>query len=99
MHPKGRMVATLLALASGSGAWAQTYPQKPIRFVVGFPAGGGADLAGRSVAQKIAESFGVKSCRIAEPDALADAVRDGLQGTEPLLIDVPLAAGKASQFG
>ncbi len=48
---------------------------------------------------KLAESFGVKSCRIAEPDALADAVRDGLQGNEPLLIDVPLAAGKASQFG
>lgn len=48
---------------------------------------------------KLAESFGVAAKRIAEPTELADAVRDGLQGDRPLLIDVPLAAGKASQFG
>lgn len=48
---------------------------------------------------KLAESFGVAAKRIAEPNELADAVRDGLQGERPLLIDVPLAAGKASQFG
>jgi benzoylformate decarboxylase len=48
---------------------------------------------------KLAESFGVAAKRIAEPTELADAVRDGLLGDRPLLIDVPLAAGKASQFG
>jgi tripartite-type tricarboxylate transporter receptor subunit TctC len=53
------MAAALLAVATCASASAQTYPQKPIRFVVGFPAGGGADLAGRSVAQKLADSLGV----------------------------------------
>lgn len=48
---------------------------------------------------KLAESFGVQAKRIAEPSELADAVSDGLRGDKPLLIDVPLAAGKASQFG
>jgi tripartite-type tricarboxylate transporter receptor subunit TctC len=52
------LAATMLAYAACGTATAQTYPQKPIRFVVGFPAGGGADLAGRSVAQKLAEQFG-----------------------------------------
>jgi len=29
-------------------AWAQTYPSRPITFIVGFPAGGPADVIGAS---------------------------------------------------
>ncbi len=34
------------------------YPQKPIRLVVGFPAGGASDVAARAVAEKMATELG-----------------------------------------
>ena len=37
---------------------AQQYPAKPIRIIVGFPAGGGTDIVTRLVAQKLTESWG-----------------------------------------
>ena len=48
----------LCVLAAGAGG-AQGYPDKPIRFVVPYVAGGAADIVGRAIAQKLAESFGV----------------------------------------
>jgi tripartite-type tricarboxylate transporter receptor subunit TctC len=32
-------------------AWAQTYPARPVRLIVPFPAGGAADLVGRMMGQ------------------------------------------------
>lgn len=53
----GFVVLFALALASGSG-FAQSYPTKPIRIVIGFPPGGGIDIVGRILAAKLSESFG-----------------------------------------
>jgi len=36
---------------------AQDYPVRPVRVIVPFAAGGGADVVGRTLAQKLAESF------------------------------------------
>ena len=49
----GLMVALL-----GSGAFAQNYPERPIKLVIPWPAGGITDLAGRIMAQRLAERMG-----------------------------------------
>jgi tripartite-type tricarboxylate transporter receptor subunit TctC len=38
---------------------ADRYPNRPIRFIVPFPPGGGNDIVGRIVAQKLSEELGV----------------------------------------
>src|SRR4030095_2621176 len=52
-----------LILAMLLGGWAgvsaaQGYPAKTIRMIVPFPPGGGNDIVGRILAQRLAESFG-----------------------------------------
>ena len=49
---------SLLALALAPMAMAQTYPSKPIKMIVPFPAGGTTDIVARIVAQKMSESMG-----------------------------------------
>jgi tripartite-type tricarboxylate transporter receptor subunit TctC len=43
---------------SVTGVFAQNYPAKPIRMIVAYPPGGGTDIVGRMVAQKLSENFG-----------------------------------------
>ena len=50
-------VALVAALAGGAAA-AQGYPQRPVRMVVGLPAGGSTDVMGRVVAAKLSERLG-----------------------------------------
>ena len=47
----------LLAAGGAVVTHAQGYPAKSVRIVVGFPPGGGTDIATRAVAQKITENF------------------------------------------
>jgi tripartite-type tricarboxylate transporter receptor subunit TctC len=39
-------------------AWAQTYPTRPVRIIIGFAAGGGNDIIGRLIAQWLTERLG-----------------------------------------
>ena len=50
--------ALLLGCALPFAASAQPYPNKPIRMIVPFPAGGAADLAARTVMQSLSQGLG-----------------------------------------
>jgi tripartite-type tricarboxylate transporter receptor subunit TctC len=49
--------AALIALATG-GARAQTYPDRPIRILAGYPAGGGIDLVARLIGDPMKAALG-----------------------------------------
>lgn len=51
--------AAVLLLCAGA-ACAQTYPAKPVRWVVPFPPGGGTDLISRVIAAELAKLWGVQ---------------------------------------
>jgi tripartite-type tricarboxylate transporter receptor subunit TctC len=52
-------VATAVTIgAVAISASAQQYPVKPVKMVIGFPPGGGTDIVGRVVAQKLSEELG-----------------------------------------
>jgi tripartite-type tricarboxylate transporter receptor subunit TctC len=57
---KKTVVLWALWMAWVGGACAQTagYPNKPIRFVIGFPPGGSTDVAARLIAPKLSERLG-----------------------------------------
>ena len=49
-------VAALVAMPQTASA--QAYPNKPIRMIIPFAPGGGTDILGRIIAQKLGEAFG-----------------------------------------
>jgi tripartite-type tricarboxylate transporter receptor subunit TctC len=54
-----RLAAAAAALATGPRiAWAQTYPVRPLRWIVGFPPGGGADTVARIMGPWLSERLG-----------------------------------------
>ena len=61
-NPIGVLLAFLaLALASTAASAqpaADTYPNKPIRFILPFPPGGGTDILGRVIAERLSASLG-----------------------------------------
>jgi tripartite-type tricarboxylate transporter receptor subunit TctC len=75
----------VLVLCVGTGAFAQSYPAKPIHVIVGFGPGGVADLTVRVVAQKLSAQIGQQilvenrpsAGGIVAADAVAKAAPDG----------------------
>ena len=55
-----RIALVMLAGAAIIPAQAQTYPSKPIRFIIPFPPGGPTDIMGRLAAQRLTEAWGVQ---------------------------------------
>jgi tripartite-type tricarboxylate transporter receptor subunit TctC len=79
-----------LHLAAGAAAlpavsrsvWAQAYPTRPVRLIVGYPAGGVADIVARLISHWLSES-GRLRCLIGAEGLPAHA-RVGRQRTIPL---------------
>jgi tripartite-type tricarboxylate transporter receptor subunit TctC len=86
MNTKLTHIATLIASAfvlSAAPAYAQTYPAKPVRIVVPFPAGGIVDILTRAVVEKMATNWG--NPIIVDPKPGAGA----LVGTESVATAAP----------
>ncbi len=54
----GLISSVLTAVLCPVAATAQSYPTRPIRFIVAYPAGGGADVIARSIGQKLGDAWG-----------------------------------------
>ena len=54
----GILSATMLAAAPWSAATADTYPSRPIRVIVPYPAGGGTDIIGRLISVHLSQRLG-----------------------------------------
>ena len=53
-----RIVFAVLSACLASAAFAQAYPSKPVKMVVGFSPGGGTDILARIVSQKLSDAWG-----------------------------------------
>ena len=94
-----RRSALALALATtlGSSAWAQAWPSKPVRLVVGYSAGGGVDAMARLIAPRLSTLLGQQvvvdnrtgAAGLIAGDTVARAAPDGytlMLGDSSLLI-------------
>ena len=86
--PQHLLLASSLALLAAAGptaAWAQAWPEKPVRMVIPFPPGGTLDKVGRMLAQRLGEQLGHTFIVDNRPggngviggDAVAKAAADG----------------------
>ena len=53
-----RTFPAILLCALATASWSQSYPNRPIRLLVGFTAGGNSDITARVIAAKLTQSLG-----------------------------------------
>src|SRR5690242_21755833 len=53
-----RALALAILATVALGAFAQTWPAKPVRIVVPYPPGGTSDILARAIGQKLSEAWG-----------------------------------------
>ncbi len=78
-----RILAALAALAFAASALGQQYPNRPVRMLVGYAAGGGADALARVVAGKLGDALGQPVVVDNRPGAGATVAADALAKSAP----------------
>ena len=73
----------LLALIGVSGAWAQSYPNRPVHLMVGFAPGGSTDVTARLFAQKMAALLGQPVVVENRPGASGSAAAEQVAKSAP----------------
>jgi len=51
-------VLLILAIAASAASWGQDWPNRPVRFIVPYPAGGSTDIAARPIADYLSRALG-----------------------------------------
>jgi tripartite-type tricarboxylate transporter receptor subunit TctC len=98
-----QMAAGTLALPFISrSAWAQAYPTRPVRIIMGYPPGGSADLtarlAGQSLSQRLGQSFVIDSRPGASTNIATEAVVHAPADGYTLLLVAPANATNVSLY-
>jgi tripartite-type tricarboxylate transporter receptor subunit TctC len=79
----GMIAIGLSVLASMGGAVALDYPTRPVRFVVGYPAGGATDILARLVGQRLSERLGQQFVIENKPGAGNNIGTEAVVNAEP----------------
>jgi tripartite-type tricarboxylate transporter receptor subunit TctC len=78
------LIATgLSALASAGAASALDYPTRPVRFIVGYPAGGATDILARLIGQRLSERLGQNFVIENKPGAGNNIATEFVTNAEP----------------
>jgi tripartite-type tricarboxylate transporter receptor subunit TctC len=89
--------------AMSRAAWAQTYPSRPVRIIIGVPAGGSGDILARLVAQSLQERLGQPFVVESRPGAGTNLAIETVVRAAPdgytLLLTGPSAAINATLYG
>src|SRR5215470_13516662 len=64
-------------------AWAQAYPAQPVRLIVGFPPGGGADILARLIGQWLSERLGQQFIVENRPGAASNLAAEAVVRAPP----------------
>src|SRR5258708_17853899 len=75
--------ALFIAVAFLGGAIAQGWPEKPVRFVVGFTPGGPSDILARALGQKLAELWAQQVVIENRPGAGGNIAAEGVAKSAP----------------
>ena len=91
-----RAAGTIVLPAVSRFAWAQTYPSRPVRWIIGFSPGGTTDIISRLVTQHLAEQLGQPFIIESRPGggtniATESVVRAPADGYTLLLVGAPNA--------
>src|SRR3954451_22208830 len=91
---------SIAALTISKSAFAQTYPSRPVRIVVGFTPGGGVDitarLIGRWLSERLGQPFVVENRPGAGTNLAIEAVTKSAPDGHTLLLVSPPQAGRAA---
>ena len=78
------LIATgISAIASAGAASALDYPTRPVRFIVGYPAGGATDILARLIGQRLSERLGQNFVIENKPGAGNNIGTESVTNAEP----------------